>query len=181
MIPRTRVESTAHVLMSRASIDIPANYLSGTKAIASEEEEDLSSYMLPAILENYEVANHVRQYRGVTRLSQKRHLGGGLSFVPVGAIYLTTVRVWHRRSAGAGIKKVRAALWLDELPITQAMWVLEVERFGLLLVERVSVKNSLFKAKNQEVNVGLAKLHEGLNAPSLSRYGETNDLAQELI
>jgi hypothetical protein len=87
--------------MSRASIDIPANYLSGTKAIASEEEEDLSSYMLPAMLENYEVAKHVRQYLGVTRLGQKRHVGGGLSFVPVGAIYLTTVRIWHRRSAGA--------------------------------------------------------------------------------
>ena len=76
---------------------------------------------------------------------------------------------------------MRAALWLDELKITQTMWVLEVQRFGLLLVERVSVKNSLFKAKNREVNVGLAKLYEGLKAPSLSRYGETNDLAQELI
>jgi len=42
---------------------------------------------------------------------------------------------------------VRAALWLDELRITQAMWVLEVERFGLLLVERVSVKTPCLKLK----------------------------------
>jgi hypothetical protein len=101
MIPRTQVESTAHDLMPRASIDIPADHLSRTKAMASEEEEDLSSYMSRAMLGNYEVANDVRQYRGVARLGQKRHVGGRLSFVPVGAIYLTTVRIWHRRSAGA--------------------------------------------------------------------------------
>jgi L(+)-tartrate dehydratase beta subunit len=76
---------------------------------------------------------------------------------------------------------VRAALWLDELKITQTMWVLEVQRFGLLLVERDPVKNSLLEAKNREVNVSLAKLYKGLKAPGLSRYGEINDRAQELI
>jgi L(+)-tartrate dehydratase beta subunit len=102
-------------------------------------------------------------------------------FVPVGAIYLTTVGYGTGALLGRGIKKVRAAHWLDELGIAQAMWVLEVERFGPLLVESDLAGNSLFEANNREVNAGLAKLYEGLKPPSLSRYGETDDRAQELI
>jgi L(+)-tartrate dehydratase beta subunit len=102
-------------------------------------------------------------------------------FVPVGAIYLTTVGYGTGALLGRGIKKVRAAHWLDELGIAQAMWVLEVERFGPLLVESDLAGNSLFEANNREVNAGLAKLYEGLKPPSLSRYGETDDRAQELF
>ena len=102
-------------------------------------------------------------------------------FVPVGAIYLTTVGYGTGALLGRGIKKVRAAHWLDELGIAQAMWVLEVERFGPLLVESDLAGNSLFEVNNRQVNAGLAKLYEGLKPPSLSRYGETDDRAQELI
>jgi L(+)-tartrate dehydratase beta subunit len=102
-------------------------------------------------------------------------------FVPVGAIYLTTVGYGTGALLGRGIKRVRDAHWLDELGIAQAMWVLEVERFGPLLVESDLAGNSLFEANNRDINTGIAKLYEGLKPPSLSRYGETDDRGQELI
>ncbi len=102
-------------------------------------------------------------------------------FVPAGAIYLTTVGYGTGALLGRGIKKVRAAHWLDELGIAQAMWVLEVERFGPLLVESDLSGRSLFEENNAEVNAGFDKLYEGLKKPSLSRFGETDDRTEELI
>jgi L(+)-tartrate dehydratase beta subunit len=102
-------------------------------------------------------------------------------FVPAGAVYLTTVGYGTGALLGRGIKRVRAAHWLGELGIAQAMWVLEVERFGPLLVESDLAGNSLFEANNRDVNVGIAKLYDGLKPPSLSRFGETDDRSRELI
>ena len=76
---------------------------------------------------------------------------------------------------------MRAAHWLDELGIAQAMWVLEVEKFGPLLVESDHAGNSLFERNNREINAGIDKLYEGLKKPSLQRFGETDDREQELI
>ena len=102
-------------------------------------------------------------------------------FVPAGAVYLTTVGYGTGALLGRGIRKVRAAHWLDELGIAQAMWVLEVERFGPLLVESDLEGNSLFERNNRVVNQGLARLYEGLKPPSLARYGETDDRGKEVI
>ena len=102
-------------------------------------------------------------------------------FVPAGAIYLTTVGYGTGALLGRGIKRVRDAHWLDEVGIAQAMWVLEVERFGPLLVECDLAGRSLFEANNREINAGLDKLYEGLKPPSLSRFGETDDRSKELI
>ncbi|MBO6559772.1 MAG: fumarate hydratase C-terminal domain-containing protein [Nisaea sp.] len=102
-------------------------------------------------------------------------------FVPAGAVYLTTVGYGTGALLGRGIKNVRAAHWLDELGIAQAMWVLEVEKFGPLLVESDLQGNSLFERNNREINAGIEKLYEGLKKPSLQRYGETDDREQELI
>jgi L(+)-tartrate dehydratase beta subunit len=102
-------------------------------------------------------------------------------FVPAGAVYLTTVGYGTGALLGRGIKRVRAAHWLDDLGIAQAMWVLEVEKFGPLLVESDLEGNSLFERNNRIVNQGLGRLYEGLKAPSLSRYGETDDRGEELI
>lgn len=102
-------------------------------------------------------------------------------FVPAGAVYLTTVGYGTGALLGRGIKTVRAAHWLDQLGIAQAMWVLEVEKFGPLLVESDLEGNSLFERNNRVVNQGLARLYEGLERPSLARYGETDDRGEELI
>ena len=102
-------------------------------------------------------------------------------FVPAGAVYLTTVGYGTGALLGRGIKKVRDAHWIDDLGIAQAMWVFEVEKFGPLLVESDLDGNSLFERNNNVINQGLARVYEGLKAPSLARFGETDDRRDELI
>ena len=52
------------------------------------------------------------------------------SFVPNNAIYLTTVGYGTGALLGRGIKKVAGVYWLEELGLAQAVWVLDVEKFG---------------------------------------------------
>ena len=47
--------------MEKAAIDIPQDYLDGLKAAAATEDGDLSSFVLQAMLENYEVAKADRR------------------------------------------------------------------------------------------------------------------------
>jgi L(+)-tartrate dehydratase beta subunit len=102
-------------------------------------------------------------------------------FVPAGAVYLTTVGYGTGALLGRGIRDVREVHWLEELGIAQALWVLEVERFGPLLVESDLAGNSLFARSNRAVAERLDKVYAGLKAPSMARYGETDDRSDELI
>jgi L(+)-tartrate dehydratase beta subunit len=102
-------------------------------------------------------------------------------FVPVGAIYLTTVGYGTGALLGRGIKDVKAVYWVEELGNAQAMWIFEVENFGPFLVESDLQGNSLFEQQNKLINTNLEKLYSGLKAPALSRFGETNDRKDELI
>ena len=102
-------------------------------------------------------------------------------FVPHGAVYLTTVGYGTGALLGRGIKGVRAAHWIDELGIAQALWVYEVGSFGPFLVDSDLVGNSLFEQQGQLVNENLERVYAGLKSPSLSRYGETDDRRKELI
>lgn len=102
-------------------------------------------------------------------------------FVPAGAVYLSTVGYGTGALLGRGIQRVRAAHWLEELGIAQALWVLEVANFGPLLVDGDLAGNSLFERNNREVNAKLGRLYEGLKQPSLARFGETDDRSDELI
>ena len=102
-------------------------------------------------------------------------------FVPAGAVYLSTVGYGTGALLGRGIKRVRAVHWLEELGIAQALWVIEVARFGPLLVDGDIHGNSLFERNNREINAGLGKLYEGLRKPSLSRFGESDERSDELI
>ena len=102
-------------------------------------------------------------------------------FVPVGAVYLTTVGYGTGALLGRGIKDVKAVNWLDELGIAQAMWILELENFGPLLVESDIHGNSLFERNNAEINERVASLYDGLKPPALRRFGETRDKTEELI
>ena len=54
MIAIDLVQSTAETLMKKAAIEIPDDYLNGLKAAAAAEDGDLSSFVLDAMLENYE-------------------------------------------------------------------------------------------------------------------------------
>ncbi|MEO8280196.1 MAG: fumarate hydratase C-terminal domain-containing protein [Ideonella sp.] len=102
-------------------------------------------------------------------------------FVPAGAVYLTTIGYGTGALLGRGIKKVRDAVWADELGTAQALWIFEVENFGPFLVESDIEGNSLFEQQAQHINPEFARLYEGLKAPALKRYGETDDRKDELI
>ena len=102
-------------------------------------------------------------------------------FVPNGAVYLTTVGYGTGALLGRGVKKVRDAIWIKELGIAQAMWVLEVENFGPFIVESDLDGNSLFERENQRISQGLGRVYEGTKPAILSRFGETDDRNDELI
>jgi L(+)-tartrate dehydratase beta subunit len=102
-------------------------------------------------------------------------------FVPVGAIYLTTVGYGTGALLGRGIVRVHDVHWANELGNAQAMWVFEVENFGPFLVDSDLEGNSLFEQQGQLINANLDSLYEGLKAPALSRFGETENRKDELI
>ena len=83
-------------------------------------------------------------------------------FVPHGAVYLTTVGYGMGAAYGQCIRGVREVHWLRELGIAQALWVLEVERLGPLLVEGDAEGRSLFALANREINVRLEEVYRSL-------------------
>ena len=101
--------------------------------------------------------------------------------VPAGAIYLTTVGYGTGALLGRGIKGVREVHWIEELGNAQAMWIFDVENFGPFIVESDLAGNSLFEQHGKLINANLEKLYDGLKAPALHRYGETDDRKDELI
>ena len=102
-------------------------------------------------------------------------------FVPNKAIYLTTVGYGTGALLGRGIRDVPGVYWRHELGLAQAVWVLDVERFGPFLVESDLDGQSLFERENAKIAPGLARLYDGTEPATLRRYGETDDRADEII
>jgi L(+)-tartrate dehydratase beta subunit len=102
-------------------------------------------------------------------------------FVPHNAVYLTTVGYGTGALLGRGIKGVAGVHWAEELGLAQAVWVLDVERFGPFLVESDLEGRSLFERENAKIAPGLARLYEGTRPATLRRYGETSDKTDEVI
>src|SRR5262249_5076536 len=103
------------------------------------------------------------------------------SFVPHGAIYLTTVGYGTGALLGRGIKRVAGVYWLEELGLAQAGWVLDVEKFGPVLVESDLDGNRRFERETAKTGAGLANLSAASNPATLRRYGETDDKTEEVI
>jgi len=61
MIPISIIEHTAEMLMAKAAIEIPEDYLGGLRRCANTERGDLSSFVIQAMLENYEAAKEDRR------------------------------------------------------------------------------------------------------------------------
>ena len=61
MIPISALERTAYELMAKAAIEIPDDYLAGLRRCADTEKGDLSSFVIQAMLENYEAAKEDRR------------------------------------------------------------------------------------------------------------------------
>lgn len=102
-------------------------------------------------------------------------------FVPVGAIYLTTVGYGTGALLGRGIVRVVDTYGIDDFGIAQAGWTFEVENFGPLLVESDINGNSLFETHNADINSSIERAYEGLKPLALSRFGETDKKTDELI
>jgi L(+)-tartrate dehydratase beta subunit len=103
------------------------------------------------------------------------------SFVPNGAVYLTTVGYGTGALLGRGIRRVVATYWTEELGLAQGIWVLEVEKLGPFLVDSDLTGNSLFERENARIAPGIARLYAGTKPATLRRYGETDDKSDELI
>jgi L(+)-tartrate dehydratase beta subunit len=103
------------------------------------------------------------------------------SLVPNNAIYLTTVGYGTGALLGRGIKQVASVYWLEELGLAQAVWVLDVENFGPLLVEGDIAGNSLFERENAKIAPHLDELYAGMRPATLRRFGETDNKTDELI
>src|SRR4051812_6804689 len=103
------------------------------------------------------------------------------SFVPNNAVYLTTVGYGTGALLGRGIRRVAGVYWLEELGLAQAVWVLDVDKFGPFLVESDLAGNSLFERENAKIAPGLEKLYAGTRPATLRRYGETDDKTEEVI
>jgi L(+)-tartrate dehydratase beta subunit len=102
-------------------------------------------------------------------------------FVPHGAVYLTTVGYGLGAMYGRSIKRVLDVHWLKELGIAQALWVLEVEKLGPLLVEGDAAGRSLFALANREINVRIEEVYKTLPPPALSRFGEVLSRKDEVV
>ena len=61
LVPIEAIRSAALSLMDKAAIEIPEDYLDGLKQAAEIEDGDLSSFVLQAMLENYEAAKEDRR------------------------------------------------------------------------------------------------------------------------
>ncbi len=61
MISLDLIQETAEILMDKAAIEIPEDYLGGLRVAAKVEDGDLSSFVLNAMLENYKAAKEDRR------------------------------------------------------------------------------------------------------------------------
>ena len=116
---------------------------------------------------------------GMTSETYREH------FVPNNAIYLTTVGYGTGALLGRGIKRVAGVYWLEELGLAQAVWVLDVEKFGPFLVESDLAGNSLFERENAKIAPGLEQhlcRHQAGDAAPLRRdrrQDQGSDLSRE--
>ena len=102
-------------------------------------------------------------------------------FVPNNAISAKHPLPGYTALLGRGIKRVAGVYWLEELGLAQAVWVLDVEKFGPFLVESDLDGNSLFERENAKIAPGLEQHYAGTRPATLRRYGETDDKTKEVI
>ncbi len=61
MIRNQTIEDASYEIMRRAAIDIPEDYLNGIKASAKNETEQLSSFVIKSMIDNYAAASDDRR------------------------------------------------------------------------------------------------------------------------
>jgi L(+)-tartrate dehydratase alpha subunit len=98
-----------------------------------------------------------------------------------GAVCLSTMPYGIGAIYGKAVKGVRNVFWKDKLGISEAMWLLEVEELGPLLVEGDTLGNSYVAERADEINAPLAEIYKELPELILKRFGEVTDPTVELI
>jgi L(+)-tartrate dehydratase alpha subunit len=101
----------------------------------------------------------------------KKHGVVCLSTMPygIGAIY------------GKAVTGVHDVYWKEQLGMSEAMWVLQVEELGPLLVDGDTLGNSYVAQHAAEVNAPLVEIYKELPELILKRFGEVADPTEELI
>jgi L(+)-tartrate dehydratase beta subunit len=89
------------------------------------------------------------------------------------AVYLSTVGYGLGAMYGRSIRRVVDVYGKEELGLAQAMWVLEVEDLGPLMVDGDTKGNSLQALARDEVGRIFHPLLDRFPTPTLRRYGET--------
>lgn len=103
------------------------------------------------------------------------------TFREYGVVCLSTLPYGTGALFGRAVKRVRDVHWLEQLGISEAMWVLELNRLGPLLVEGDTLGQSYFESHNSEITEPLSAAYGGLPPPILRRRGEVTDPTEELI
>ena len=102
-------------------------------------------------------------------------------FAQHGAVCLTTMGYGLGAIYGSAIKRVVDVYWEKELGISEALWILELDKLGPLLVEGDSQGNSYFSGVNEQINQNLGELYVGLREPVYRRIGEEQRPEKELF
>lgn len=129
---------------------------------------------MPALLERF----GIRAVVGKAGMAQQLYQD---VFSKHGAVCLSTMGYGLGAIYGNAIKRVIDVHWVEELGISEAMWVLEVKDLGPLLVEGDAKGNSYFAGVNERINERLGKLYEGLKPPVYRRLGEERRPETELF
>ena len=132
------------------------------------------AHHMPALLERYGVKAVV----GKAGMSQELYRD---VFKEHGAVCLTTMGYGLGAIYGRAIDKVIGVHWVEELGISEALWLLDMKDLGPLLVEGDTQGNSYFAQVNEEINKNLPDLYEGLNPPVYRRLGEEQLPDKELF
>jgi len=97
-----------------------------------------------------------------------------------GVVFLSTMGYGLGANYGRAVSGVRAVHWKEALGISEAMWVLECDELGPLLVEGDTLGNCFFAQHAAEIDAPLLAAYAGLPKPLMSRLGEESDPTREL-
>jgi L(+)-tartrate dehydratase beta subunit len=102
-------------------------------------------------------------------------------FKKYGVVCLSTMPYGIGAIYGKEVTGVRDVFWKDHLGMSEAMWLLEVQELGPLLVDGDTEGNSYVSQHADEVNAPLLEIYKELPELILKRFGEVNDPTEELI
>lgn len=98
-----------------------------------------------------------------------------------GAICLSTMGYGLGAIYGKATERVLGVYWVEELGISEALWILQMKGFGPLLAEGDAQGNAFFPRVNEEINQQLSQAYAGLRPPVFRRLGEEQRPERELF